>query len=117
MSVWQYVFVIPLFVVSWGFIIFGMISIFSLKNLYTRILSTATIDSVGSLTMLLALLIATITGYEYVLRFGILIAFLLITNPISSHVNIRSAYLTGYNLDSIHMIDDQDLMGGDQHGR
>ena len=87
---------------SWVFIIFGMVAIFKLKNLYTRILSAATIDTVGSLTILIALLIANITSYEYVVRFILLIGFLIITNPISSHVNIRSAFLTGVPIKRIY---------------
>jgi multicomponent Na+:H+ antiporter subunit G len=98
MSVVQIILSIALLVLSWGFILFGMVSIFRLKNIYTRILSASTIDSVGSLTIILALLVANITHYEYVLRFVLLIGFLLITNPISSHVNIRSAYLTGVDV-------------------
>ena len=35
-------------VIAWIFIIFGMIAIYSLKNLYTRILTAATIDTVAS---------------------------------------------------------------------
>lgn len=93
---------IPLLVMSWIFIIFGMVAIFKLKNLYTRILSAATIDTVGSLTILIALLVANITSYEYVIRFILLIGFLIITNPISSHVNIRSAFLTGVPIKRIY---------------
>ncbi len=90
--------IVILLTVSWLFIIFGMISIFRLKNLYTRILSAATIDTVGSLTVLIALLLSRITEFDYVLRFLMLIGFLLITSPISSHVNIRSAFLTGVDI-------------------
>lgn len=93
---------IAILLLSWVFIIFGMIAIFKLKNLYTRILSAATIDTVASLSIIIALLIANITDYSYVIRFMLLIGFLLITNPISSHVNIRSAYLSGIEIKRIH---------------
>ena len=99
---------IPLLVMSWIFIMFGMVAIFRLKNLYTRILSAATIDTVGSLTILIALLIANITSYEHVIRFTLLIGFLIITNPISSHVNIRSAYLTGVEIKRVYHEADND---------
>jgi multicomponent Na+:H+ antiporter subunit G len=79
---------------SWLFMIFGLIAIFSLKNLYTRILSAATIDTVGTLLLLIGLMFAS-QGFEVVLRLILLIVFLMITGPISSHVNIRSAYLIG----------------------
>ncbi len=79
---------------AWLFIIFGLIAIFSLKNLYARILSAATIDTVGTLLLLIGLMFAS-EGFEVVLRLILLIVFLMITGPISSHVNIRSAYLIG----------------------
>ena len=82
---------------SWFFIMFGMISIFRLKNLYTRILTAATIDSVAMILILTALVLASF-NFEYGIRLVILITFLLITNPINSHVNIRSAYLSGISI-------------------
>ncbi len=85
-------------ILSWSFIIFGMISIFRLKNLYMRILAAATIDSVASLLILIALIFAN-WHFEYGIRLALLIIFLLITNPIISHVNIRSAYLFGIPID------------------
>ncbi len=91
-------FIIFLLVISWVFVIFGMVAIFKLKNLYTRILSAATIDTVASMTILLALMMSRITEIDYVVRFILLIGFLMITNPISSHVNIRSAFLTGVEI-------------------
>ncbi|MDO9628730.1 MAG: monovalent cation/H(+) antiporter subunit G, partial [Acholeplasmataceae bacterium] len=81
-------------ILSWFFIIFGMIAIFRLKNLYTRILTAATIDTVASFLVLISLIFAT-GQFNYGIRLVLLILFLLITNPISSHVNIRSAYLIG----------------------
>lgn len=95
---------IALLIIAWVFLIFGVVSVFRIKNLYSRILSAATIDTVASLTVLIALLVATVLPlgeagivfrYDYLIRFFLLIGFLLITNPISAHVNIRSAYITG----------------------
>jgi multicomponent Na+:H+ antiporter subunit G len=34
-------------------------------------------------------------SFNFIIRLIVLLLFLLITNPISSHVNIRSAYLMG----------------------
>ena len=81
-------------ILAWIFMIFGMFAIFSLKNMYTRILTSATIDTVGSFLVLFALMIWS-GSFEFIIRLILLVLFLLITNPISSHVNIRSAYLTG----------------------
>lgn len=84
-------------IIAWLFIIFGMIAIFTLKNLYTRILTAATIDTVASFLVLFALIFIS-WRFEYAFRLILLIVFLVITNPISSHVNIRSAYLIGIPL-------------------
>jgi len=108
---------IVLLVIAWIFIAFGMVSVFKIKNLYTRILSAATIDTVGSLTILIALLISSFIArdeagwhfqYDYVIRFVLLIGFLLITTPISSHVNIRSAYLTGVEVKELPHREDKE---------
>ncbi len=85
-------------VASWIFVIFGMLAIFLLKNLYTRILSASTIDTVASLLVLFALIFARFQ-FDSIVRLVLLILFLLITSPISSHVNIRSAYLIGIPID------------------
>jgi len=102
--------VIILLVLSWVFILFGMISIFILKNVYTRILSAATIDTVGSLTIIIALLLSSITHYDYVIRFVLLIGFLIMTTPISSHVNIRSAFLTGVEVKHLYRKEELEKM-------
>lgn len=81
-------------ILAWIFLIFGMIAIFQLKNLYTRILTAATIDTVASFLVLFALIFARLS-FDSIIRLVLLILFLLITSPISSHVNIRSAYLIG----------------------
>ncbi len=79
---------------SWLFIMFGMIAIFRLKNMYARILAATTIDTVASLLVLIALMFVA-GSFNFIIRLIILLLFLLVTNPISSHVNIRSAYLMG----------------------
>lgn len=89
---------IVIIILSWIFIIFGMIAIFKLKNLYTRILTAATIDTVASFLVLIGLMFVS-KSFESIIRLILLIIFLLITNPISSHVNIRSAYLIGVPVD------------------
>jgi multicomponent Na+:H+ antiporter subunit G len=86
-------------ILAWIFMIFGMIAIFSLKNMYTRILTSATIDTVGSFLVLFALMMWS-GSFEFIIRLILLVLFLLITNPISSHVNIRSAYLSGMPVES-----------------
>jgi multicomponent Na+:H+ antiporter subunit G len=116
MSLVQNILVITLLLFSCGFVIFGMIAVFKISNLYSRILSAAIIDSMASLTILIALFIIGITDYHYAIRLALLIIFLLITNPIGSHVNIRSAYLTGYDVETLNNYEEQ-YTGGEDHGQ
>lgn len=89
---------IIILIISWFFIIFGMIAIFRLKNIYTRILTATTIDTVAALLILISLLFVG-SSIDFIIRLLLLIGFLLVTNPISSHVNIRSAFLSGIPID------------------
>lgn len=92
-------FIVGFFIVfSWFFIAFGLIAIFRLENLYTRILSAATIDTVASILLIIGLLFAD-ASFSTILRLLMLLIFLFITGPISSHVNIRSAFLVGIPLE------------------
>lgn len=85
-------------VASWFFIFFGLLAIFKLENLYTRILSASTIDTVASILLLIGLMFVS-EELQLILRLFMLIIFLFITGPISSHVNIRSAFLVGIPLE------------------
>ncbi|HOJ44591.1 MAG TPA: monovalent cation/H(+) antiporter subunit G [Bacilli bacterium] len=86
--------------VAWFFIIFGVVSIFAFKNMYMRIMASATIDTVASFLVLLALIFIS-PSVGFVLRFIMLVGFMLITGPISTHVNIRSAYLSKVPLEQL----------------
>jgi multicomponent Na+:H+ antiporter subunit G len=73
-------------------IVFGVVSIFAFKNLYMRIIASTMIDTVGSVLFLIGLVFILFQG-AFVFRLLLLLAFILLTSPISTHVNIRSAYL------------------------
>jgi multicomponent Na+:H+ antiporter subunit G len=79
--------------ISWLFIIFGVISIFVFRNLYMRIIASTIIDTVASIVVIIA---AIFLMFEvgFIFRLTLLILFLILTSPISTHVNIRSAYLS-----------------------
>lgn len=72
---------------------FGVVSIFIFKNLYMRMVASTIIDTVASLLFLIGLIFLLFEG-AFVFRLILLIVFILITSPISTHVNIRSAYLS-----------------------
>ena len=80
-------------VISWFFIIFGVIAIFAFPNLYMRIIASTIIDTVASILVILAAIFMMFTvGFVFLLM--LLLLFILLTSPISTHVNIRSAYLS-----------------------
>jgi len=95
---------IIILLLAWMMIIFGVISIFSYTNLYARIVASTLIDTVASILLILAL-IFFLPNIQFSFRLVLLLIFLLVTSPISTHVNIRSAYLSKLPLD--HHLKDQ----------
>lgn len=95
---------IIILVLSWIMIVFGVMSIFSYANLYARIVASTVIDTVASILIIIAL-IFFLPNIQFSFRLVLLLVFLLVTSPISTHVNIRSAYLSKLPLD--HHVKDQ----------
>jgi multicomponent Na+:H+ antiporter subunit G len=91
-------------ILSWLMILFGVISIFTYRNLYARIVASTIIDTVASMLVIVGL-IFFIPAIGFSFRLVLLILFLLVTSPISTHVNIRSAYLAKLPLD--HHVKDE----------
>ena len=80
-------------IISWLFIFFGVVAIFAFKNLYMRIIASTIIDTVASILVIIAAIFLQFTvGFGF--RLTLLILFIILTSPISTHVNIRSAYLS-----------------------
>jgi multicomponent Na+:H+ antiporter subunit G len=80
-------------IISWLFIIFGVVAIFAFPNLYMRIIASTIIDTVASIVVILAAILMMFT-VGFVFRLILLVLFIILTSPISTHVNIRSAYLS-----------------------
>lgn len=80
-------------VISWLFIIFGVVAIFAFPNLYMRIIASTIIDTVASILVIIAAIFMMFT-VGFVFRLILLVLFIILTSPISTHVNIRSAYLS-----------------------
>jgi multicomponent Na+:H+ antiporter subunit G len=83
-----------LMAVSWMYITFGVFGIFRFNNLYSRLLTSSKIDTVAAISLLIALTIYSGLS-EYTVKLLLLLFFLFLTNPISSHIIVRSAYLNG----------------------
>ena len=74
---------------------FGVIGLFKFKNFYPRILVTAKIDTVGTLTLIAGFIIKH--GFSFFsLKLLLLLGIMLLLNPLASHIIARSAYLSGY---------------------
>ena len=85
-------------VISWLFIIFGVVAIFAFPNLYMRIIASTIIDTVASILVIFAAIFMMFT-VGFVFRLVLLLLFIILTSPISTHVNIRSAYLSHLPID------------------
>lgn len=84
-------------IISWIYILFGLIGIFRFSNMYARLLTSSKIDTVASITILLALIIKS--GFSPItIRLLIILLFIMITNPVSNHIIARSAYFNGIRL-------------------
>jgi multicomponent Na+:H+ antiporter subunit G len=70
-----------------------VVAIFAFPNLYMRIIASTIIDTVASILVILAAIFMMFT-VGFVFRLILLVLFIILTSPISTHVNIRSAYLS-----------------------
>lgn len=86
-----------LLVLSWIYIIFGMIGIFRFNDMYVRLLTSSKIDTVATITILIAMIVKSRFS-ELSLRLLIIMIFVMITNPVNNHIICRSAYLNGVRL-------------------
>ena len=87
------------------FMFFGVIGIFKFRNFYPRILVTAKIDTVGTLTLIFGLMIKHGLGF-FSMKLLLLLGVMLILNPLAAHMVARSAYLSGYQLEDGKTMDD-----------
>ena len=81
------------------FILFGVIGIVRFKNFYARILVTAKIDTVGMITIFIGMAVKHGLSF-FSLKVLLLMAILLIVNPLASHMIARAAYSSGYKTDA-----------------
>jgi multicomponent Na+:H+ antiporter subunit G len=87
-----------LLILSWVYIVFGLVGIFRFSHVYERLLVSSKIDTAASLTILIALIIRSgFTGYS--MKLVIILLFLMITGPVATHVIARSAYRNGIDIE------------------
>ena len=89
-----------------GFMVFGVVCIFWLKDFYPRILVASKIDTVGLLTFLLGVCLQH--GFSFFsAKVLLIVIIILVLNPLVAHVVARSAYISGYQLEGT-LAEDED---------
>lgn len=77
---------------------FGLIGMFRFKAFYGRVLASSLIDSAGFLSILIGVIfLKGISFFSFKVIF--LLAIGLLMNPITTHILVRSAWLSGYKED------------------
>lgn len=83
-----------LILLSWFFLIIGIIGLFRIKGIYERLLSSSKIDSVTVITLIFALIIRS--GYSFMtIKLLIILIFYMLTNPIANQIVASSAFKHG----------------------
>lgn len=77
------------------FISIGVFGVFRFNDFYSRILITGNIDTVGFMTMAIGLMLRQGSDF-FSAKVFIILAFSLLTNPITTHSIAESAYKSGY---------------------
>lgn len=74
-----------LLIISWVFIITATLGIYRYKNFYNRLLTSSKIDAMSTLLIMSALIIKSgLSGTSF--KYLLLLAFLIITNPVSTYL-------------------------------
>jgi len=81
------------------FLLLGSIGLIRMPDVYNRMQAGTKTSTLGSILFLLGIAIGF--GFKvYIAKIFILILFIIITNPISSHALARAAHIFGINLTS-----------------
>ena len=90
--------------IGMAFMLFGIVGISKFQNFYLRILVSSKIDTVGLLTLIIGLIIRHGLSF-FSAKLLLLMAIILILNPLVAHMIARAAYLSGYKLDESQVED------------
>ena len=78
--------------------IFGIVGLFRFENFYLRLLVSSKVDTVGALTLIIGLAIRHGISY-FSAKLVLLIAIMLILNPLVAHMIAGTAYDSKYKLE------------------
>lgn len=90
---------IGMFIIALGifFIAIGVLGIYRFKNFYPRILVASKIDTVGSITLMIGVVIRH--GFSFFsMKVLLILVIMIMINPLSTHSIARSAYYSGYKV-------------------
>lgn len=80
------------------FMLFGIIGIFTFKNFYPRLLASSKVDTVGIMTLILGMMLRH--GFSFFSgKLLILLAIIMIINPLEAYILGHSAHARGHTLD------------------
>jgi len=80
------------------FMSLGVIGIFKFRNFYPRLLVTCKIDTVGTITVLIGVMVKH--GFSFFsLRILLLLGLILIVSPMVTYIIARFAYMSGHKLE------------------
>lgn len=83
-----------LLIMSWFFLIIGIIGLFRFNGVFSKLLSSSKIDSVTIITLTLALIFKS--GLTMMsLKLIIILIFYLLTNPVTNQIVAISAFKNG----------------------
>ncbi len=87
------------------FVTLGTVGIFRFDNFYSRALSSADIDTIGLITILVG--VAILNGLSwFTLKIFVVLVVLLLLNPIVTSSIVNSAYMSGLTLKEVPQKDD-----------
>ncbi len=75
------------------FLFVGTLGLLRLPDVYCRLHATTKCDTLGAGLVLLSL--ALQSSFAAAIKLGLIIVFILITNPVAAHIIARAAYVTG----------------------
>lgn len=81
-----------LIILCWLYIGIGIYGLYHFPSIYSRFFAAGFIDTMAFITLILALILYSGLS-DFTFRLFLVLAFLMITNPISTHLIVRSAYL------------------------
>lgn len=80
-----------LLIVTWIFLLFGIVGLFRFPTIYGKLLNSSKIDTVTVICLIAALIV--INGFNVgSLKLVVILLFILLTNPVTNHLVALSAY-------------------------